>query len=60
MMTPEQDLKLEIMKENYISRGFTTGALLNRLGEVRAKDPLWPNASVGDAVDKLYAIMENE
>lgn len=59
-MTADQDLKLEIMKENYISRGLTTGALLRRLSEVRAQDPHWPNASVGDAVDKLYAIMENE
>lgn len=34
--------------------------LLNRLSSIRAEDPSWPDSSVGEAVEKLYTIVEAE
>ncbi len=58
-MTTDQKARWELLKEHYSSRGVPMSDLLNRLSSIRAEDPSWPDSSVGKAVEKLYAIVED-
>lgn len=58
-MTDDQRLKLELLKGDYVSRGWKVTDLLKKIGRLRAESPSFPDVDLGEIVDRLYETTES-
>ncbi len=57
-MTPDQTVKMDLLKEHYYSVGLGNAELFKKLSHMRERDPRFPDVPVGETVDALYAEIE--